>query len=251
MPPSAAGFPPLPPLVSGAAFLWLARIGGPGLPYDAGPLSSDEKDRAARFVFDRDRNRYIAARHVLRALLARYLGTEPAAVQFDYSRYGKPSIRSPEPSRVEFNLSHCEDWAVVGITTGARIGVDLERLRPLDDISGLALTCFSSAEIGHFNRLEADIRIEGFFNCWTRKEAFIKACGEGLSHPLQDFDVTLVPGEAARIVEIRDGGDPERWSLTAWRPIPGYVAAAAVDSAAVHFELAGVIDPLPAGSGTP
>lgn len=250
MPPSIPEFPSLPPLVSGAAFLWLARIGGSGLPYDAGPLSADEKERAARFVFDRDRNRYISARHVLRALLARYLETEPAAVQFDYTRYGKPSIRSPEQPRLEFNLSHCEDWGVVGITTGARIGVDLERLRPLDNISGLALTCFSSAEIGHFDRLEQDARIEGFFNCWTRKEAFIKACGEGLSHPLKDFDVSLVPGDEARIVEIRDGGDPGRWSVTAWKPLPGYVAAAAVDSTAVRFELAGVIDPLPAGAGT-
>jgi 4'-phosphopantetheinyl transferase len=201
-------------------------------------------------VFDRDRIRYRSSRRVLRTLLAHYLGTEPGAVEFDYSRYGKPSVRAASVPGLEFNLSHCEDWAVVGITLGHRIGVDLERLRKLDDISGLASTCFSPAELADFGGLAGDGRVEGFFNCWTRKEAFVKACGEGFSHPLKDFDVTLLPGEAARILEIRSrGGIPEEWSLASWAPLPGYVAAAAVDCTPMRFELAGVIDPLEAAAG--
>lgn len=235
----------VPSLNSGVVHLWLVRIGGACLDYDPGPLSPDERSRATRFIFDRDRNRYVACRYVLRSLLASYLGTLPESLLFDYTRYGKPSVRLPDNREdLQFNVSHSDDWALIAITTGHRVGVDIERLRELEDGEGIASRFFSEAEAAEFRRLPEEQRIEAFFNCWTRKEAFIKACGEGLSHPLEDFDVSLAPGQAARLLAIRgNGGSTEAWSLEAWTPLPGYAAAAAVDFKPMRFELVSVIDP--------
>ena len=236
---------PLPALRPGVTYLWTVWIGGRPTPGERSILSPDEAARADRFVFDRDRSRFVACRKVLRTLLSHYLGVQAPEVVLEYTRYGKPYLpRTSGREPLEFNVSHCEDWALIGITPGRRLGVDLERLRVLDDLDGLARSVFSPRELAVLAKLPEEQRSEAFFNCWTRKEAFIKACGEGLSHPLQEFDVTLAPGEPAAILAIRSGeGSVGDWSLTDLRLLPGYIGAAAADDAHMHFEMAGSIVP--------
>ncbi|MEX2553348.1 MAG: 4'-phosphopantetheinyl transferase superfamily protein, partial [Actinomycetota bacterium] len=162
----------------GVTYLWTAWIGGRPLPATRSILSPEEAARAERFVFDRDRNRFVAGRGALRSLLAHYQGVEPREVVLEYSHYGKPFLpRELGRDQLEFNLSHSDDWALIGITLGRRLGVDLERLRVLDDLEGLARTVFSRRELAELAEVPEPERTEAFFNCWTRKEAFIKACG--------------------------------------------------------------------------
>ena len=194
-------------------------------------LSSDERARAARFVFEKDRRTYTVARGVLRSLLARYLDVEPAAIEFRYGAHGKPSLaETPGGRDVRFNLSHSYGWALHAFAVGREVGVDVERIRPETDIMGVAEYSFSPAEVDSLMSVPEGQRREGFFNCWTRKEAFIKAHGEGLALGLSRFDVTLRPGEPAAL--LRFDADPEetaRWSMRALDAGEGYKAALAVE----------------------
>ena len=194
-------------------------------------LTPDEAARAARFYFERDRTHYIVARGVLRSILGRYLGTEPGQLRFSYTSYGKPALISTSGMRtLNFNLSHSHEIALVAVTRGREIGVDVEHLRA--DFAGaeIAERFFSAAENVALRALPPELRVEGFFTCWTRKEAYIKARGEGLSHPLDQFDVSLVPGGPAQLLRTRgDPRDLRRWSLKELYPGPGYVAALAAE----------------------
>ena len=227
----------LPEPAAGTVHYWSVDIGpGPG---GRGVLSEDEQERAARFVFDLHRNRYIACRSVLRSLLGRYLHASPAELVFDYTPYGKPEITG---SRIRFNVSHSEDRAIIALTLDDAVGVDVERLRPVQDCLGLAERFFSGPERARLESLPEELRNEAFLNCWTRKEAFIKAIGEGLSHPLDTFEVTLVPGKPARLVSAAGLTDPEQyWSLVNLLPAPGFIGACAVRRAGVEAQPAGVI----------
>jgi 4'-phosphopantetheinyl transferase len=192
-------------------------------------LSPDERRRAARFVFERDRRRFIAARARLRQLLGERLGVSPEKVQLAYSSAGKPSLAPGYERDLRFNLSHCEDVAVFAFADGREVGIDVEAVRELEDAGEIAARFFSPAEDEAYRGLPERERPQGFFNCWTRKEAFIKALGSGLSHPLDSFAVSLAPGEPARI--LRAGGVPgERcgWTLQGFVPGPGLVAAVVV-----------------------
>ena len=186
-------------------------------------LSEDERARADRFAFDRDRRRFIIARAHLRHLLAARLETAPEAIQFSYGARGKPSLRA---SDCRFNVSHCGDLAVFAFCRHREIGIDLESVRPLEDADAIAARFFSPRENAEYRSLPAAHRPQGFFNCWTRKEAFIKATGDGLAHPLDAFDVTLTPDAPARILRVGDTpGTACGWSLECFVPAPGYVAA--------------------------
>lgn len=194
-------------------------------------LASDERQRAARFAFDRHRRRYIVARARLRQLLGERLGVSPEKVNLAYSPAGKPSLAPGYERDLRFNLSHCEDVAVYTFADAAEVGIDVEAVRELDDADAVAERCFSPVEYDVYRGLPERERPQGFFNCWTRKEAFIKALGSGLSHPLDSFDVSLAPGEPARI--LRAGGVPgERcgWTLRSFVPGPGFVGAVAVQA---------------------
>ena len=194
-------------------------------------LAPDERTRAGRFLYEEDRRRYTVARGVLRSLLARYLDVEPAAVEFRYGAHGKPSLAETGGGRdVRFNLSHSYGWALHAFTVGREVGVDVERVRPNTDVMGVARHSFSPAEVEALTGLPAGQRREAFFNCWTRKEAFIKAHGEGIALGLSRFDVTLRPGEPAAL--LRFEGDPHevaRWSMCALDAGEGYKAALAVE----------------------
>jgi 4'-phosphopantetheinyl transferase len=194
-------------------------------------LTTDELSQAGRFYFQKDRQHFIVARGLLRAILSRYLDVEPGQLRFCYSDYGKPSLAPPSgPKTLNFNLSHSDRLVLYAVTRGREIGIDLERVRPVPEAEQIAERFFSAEENAVFRTLPARLKQEAFFTCWTRKEAYIKARGEGLSLPLDQFDVSLVPGEPAMLLSTR--GDPQeaaRWSLRELMPGPGYVAAIAVE----------------------
>lgn len=194
-------------------------------------LAPAELRRAERFLFRADRERFVIARASLRIILGRYLRSDPARLRFDYNAYGKPSLAGGDAGEtLRFNLSHSGDIALYAFARAREVGVDLERLTPGFASERLARRCFSAEELEAFRALPARRQTEAFFNCWTRKEAYVKARGEGLALSLHDFDVTFAPGEAARLLRVRGdgGGGPRRWSLSALTPAEGYVAALVV-----------------------
>lgn len=191
-------------------------------------LAPDELERARRFHFERDRRRYVVARGVLREILGRCLGLAPGLIRFAYNEYGKPSLRE-DAGGLRFNASHSAGAALYACTLGREVGIDIELLR--DDFASfeVAERFFSEAEVRSLGSLPAHLRTQGFFNCWTRKEAYIKALGEGLSHPLNSFSVSLAPGEPARLISTdTDRLEAARWSIVDLRPFEGYAAALAI-----------------------
>jgi 4'-phosphopantetheinyl transferase len=194
-------------------------------------LSAGEQTRADRFFFKRDRDHFIVARGVLRILLGRYLDRDPGRLRFCYSSHGKPALaRECGRDGLRFNLSHSHGLALFAIAWGRILGIDLERIRPDMANDQIAEQFFSPREIAMLRALPKNMETEAFFTCWTRKEAYIKARGEGLSLPLDEFDVSLAPGKPAELLGTR--GHPNevsRWSLQELVPGPGYVAALAVE----------------------
>lgn len=200
-------------------------------------LSADELQRAARFHFPRDRRRFIVARGILRDILSRYLEVSPSALAFRYSTYGKPSLADVAAhERLRFNLSHAHEMALFAVTCGREVGIDIEYLHRTIAYEEIAEHFFSTCERASLRAIPAPVKSQAFFNCWTRKEAYIKARGEGLSLPLDQFDVSLVPGEPAALLATRgDPLDTLRWSLQALAPHPDYVAAVAVAAQDWHL----------------
>ena len=192
-------------------------------------LSHDERDRADHFVFDRDRRRFTVAHGILRAVLARYHRVEPADMAFETARAGKPHLAPSRHGRfLQFNLSHSRGLALVAVTSGCEIGVDLEWLNDAVDIDQVASVVFSPVEIALMNRLAEPQKREAFFNGWTRKEAIVKALGAGLGYPVQQLTVSIAPNEPVRLKRAdRDAMSPSRWTLEALSPGQGYVAAVA------------------------
>ncbi len=205
----------------------------------AASLSPEEQARAGRFYFHRDRRRYMVSRGALRAVLGHYLERPAHAVEFGYTDYGKPFLPG---SDLQFNVTHSHELALIALCREQLVGVDVEYIhRRLPDAPALAARFFSEAENVVFNSVPPAEQLEAFYNCWTRKEAYIKAIGEGLSHPLDTFDVTLRPGEPARFLKIgEDEQEAGRWSLVAFRPGADYLAAlaAALAPAGRTFEIA-------------
>jgi 4'-phosphopantetheinyl transferase len=195
-------------------------------------LSGDERARAARFRFAELRTAFVAGRGVQREILSRYTGVPPHALAYRESAYGKPELDGPAAAAgIRFNVSNSGDLALYAVTLRREIGVDLERLKPMPDGIDIARRFFSAPENEVFAALPEDVRDLSFFHCWTRKEAYIKAVGEGLSMPLDRFDVAFAPGEPARILRTRGGPQDEaaRWSMLELHPGPGYVGALAVE----------------------
>jgi 4'-phosphopantetheinyl transferase len=198
----------------------------------ASSLATDERQRAERFHFERHRRQYQVGRGALRALLGGYLGSAARDVAFTYGPRGKPFLAGPAAAAggLSFNLSNSHELALVGFLRGPEIGVDVEHLKPMSDLEQIAERFFSESERVALRGLPAALKHQGFFNCWTRKEAYLKAVGEGLAAPLDSFDVTLVPGEPPRMLILR--GDAERagrWFFRCFRPADDYVGALAVE----------------------
>jgi 4'-phosphopantetheinyl transferase len=168
---------------------------------------------------------------VLRALLGRYLKLEPAKVQFVYNAWGKPTLAPGSgQAALQFNVSHSGELALYAFARQAEVGIDIEFIRTDLDYEEIAERFFSSHERATLRSLPAQVKGESFFRCWTRKEAYIKAKGQGLSIPLDQFSVTLRPGEPARLLHVQ--GDPQaaqRWSIQELAPDSGYLAALVVE----------------------
>ena len=194
-------------------------------------LSDGERQRADRFVFERDRRRFIAARARLREILGAKLATPPEKVEFTYNARGKPALaRKLWDLDLRFNLSHSEDVAVYVFAVGRDVGIDVEAVRVLPDADDVASRFFSARENAAYAALDERDKPQGFFNCWTRKEAFIKALGEGLHHPLDRFDVSLAPDAPAEILRVDDvDGSDCGWSLDSFTPFPGFVGAVVIE----------------------
>jgi len=193
-------------------------------------LSMDERRRSERFHFEEDRRRFIIRQGILRKILGRYLGVEPSRLQFCYGKNGKPALADTfGKEKVRFNSSHSEGLALYAFTHDREIGVDVEHIRDIPEMEQITERFFSARENAVFHTLPESKKKEAFFNCWTRKEAFIKATGDGLSLPLDRFDVSLVPGEPARLLGIDgDSKTASRWLLQDLKPAPDFAAAFAV-----------------------
>lgn len=201
-------------------------------------LSEDERARAARFHFAADRESFVVGRGAQRDILGRYLGAEPAAIRFDYSRYGKPSLAGPHHGALQFNVSNSHRVALYAVARSRRLGVDVELLNARHAGEEIAERFFSAAEVSSLRGLAPGARTAGFFNCWTRKEAYIKALGEGLSHPLHSFAVSLAPGSPAALLWADgDPSEPARWTFRELFPGPLYAAAVAVEGPPPTFRL--------------
>ena len=193
-------------------------------------LSPDELARAKRFVARGVRDRYITARAVLRNILARYVSEGPAALRFSYAEHGKPHLAHPGTS-IRFNVSHSHDLAVYALTPGQPIGIDVEYLyrRKIVDRLRIAYRYFSDREYNTLAAMPPYRRDQAFLACWTRKEAFVKAIGQGLTCPLDQFDVTVDPDSPAELLATRwDVSYAQRWSMTNIDPGPDYIGALAV-----------------------
>jgi 4'-phosphopantetheinyl transferase len=211
--------------------VWRARLDTPWSWTFDEALSLDDRTRADRFRFESDRRRFCMARASLRLILARYLKARPGRLQLDTSEYGKPFFADQKASQgLRFNLSHSNQLALIAITRDREVGVDVEYVRAdfvTDEVAG---HFFSRAEVQEFCALPPEMKTQSFFNCWTRKEAYIKARGEGLYCPLDQFDVSVASGTPARLLNSKiDSGEVMRWSFQDLYPAAGYAATLAVE----------------------
>ena len=217
-----------PPLGSGGIHVWAFPIEPEPdeLNRLAAHLSPEEMDRANQFRFPRLRERYIAGRGRLRLLLGRYLEFEPAQLRFDFTPRGKPLLSQ---SGIHFNLAHSNELALLAITKAAPVGVDLELIRPMPDGLEIARRFFAAGEVAGFDKVTANARDEAFFNLWTRKEAWLKATGDGISESLSKVELTFRAGEIPRVLAIDgDVSAAEEWSLHHLQPANGFVGALAI-----------------------
>lgn len=194
-------------------------------------LSDDEKIDAARFHFQTDRDRFIMSHGMLRKVLSQYLDVEPIRLTFSYGVYGKPALEGmPDGCSLCFNMSHSHDIALFALAWNSRIGVDVEYIRSIPDAEVIAKRFFAPQENIAFSAVPPDKKLEAFYNCWTRKEAFLKATGDGLSRRLDSFTVSLAPEKPALLLSVK--GDPletSRWHLSAFKPAHKYVGAFAIE----------------------
>jgi 4'-phosphopantetheinyl transferase len=213
-------------LEPGCVDVWAVRLDQNAAPLDwlRSLLSPDERARADRFHFERDRRRFTRARAVLRQLLGEYLGMSAREVRFSYGPNGKPALADAGAS-LTFNVSHSHELAVMAFGDGVEIGVDVEAIRAMDDAQDIATRFFSPRESAQLQSLPEAVRTAAFFTCWTRKEGYLKALGSGLAKPLDEFDVTFAPGEAAALAVAGDPRESARWTIAELLPAPGYVGA--------------------------
>jgi 4'-phosphopantetheinyl transferase len=212
--------------------IWKVSLGRPvRAGCEAGVLSPDEIARANRFHFDKDRIHFTQCRLALRSVLAAYIAVPASEIRFEYLNGGKPQLVADQnPRGIQFNVSHSGNMALLAIGDGYRVGVDIEKIRGDVDAIALAERFFSIRERNGLRALPDDLRVLGFFACWTRKEAFVKATGEGLSFPLADFSVTTHPDCDPELEEVRGNAEAHKqWFLADLSIVDGYRATVAVE----------------------
>jgi 4'-phosphopantetheinyl transferase len=216
-----------PPLGVDEAHLWRLDLDAAGSEAAADILSEEERARAARFHFERDRRRFIAGRAALRRILGAYLERAPTALVFVMGHHGKPELEDPG---LEFNLSHSGGCGLIAVTRGRRIGVDVEGIRTDFACEDIARRFFAPAEVKILAASPPDEYATAFFRCWTRKEAYVKARGDGLSLALDRFEVPLEATATRAIAScLDDPPESSRWSLREVLPRPGYLGALVVE----------------------
>jgi 4'-phosphopantetheinyl transferase len=212
--------------------LWVAALDRPADEVAAveALLSADERDRIARTHCPRTRTEFTVCRGLLRTLLASYLKVESVSIRFALGPAGKPELREPADANLHFNVTHSHGLAMFAVTRRCPVGVDVEHLRPMSDYLGLAERYFSPREVAILRALPDEERARAFFHAWTRKEAYLKARGVGLSYGLERVEVTLGPREPPQLLRL-DGEErlAQRWSLHNLEPAPGFVGALALE----------------------
>ena len=224
---------------TGRVDVWSVRLDEPAKPgSQVVVLSPDEIARASRFHFEKDRIHFTRCRSALRGLLAEYLAIPAAEIRFEYLTSGKPRLAAEQnPSGLQFNVSHSANMALIAVGSEHRLGVDIEKIRDDVDTTTLAERFFSLRERAGLQALPAHLRVPGFFACWTRKEAFLKATGEGLSFPLEDFSVTTHPDLDPEIEEIKGSTDEgKQWFLADVTVVDGFRATVARERSPYRVE---------------
>ena len=217
-------------LVRGDVRVWCARLSEDDQTVERAylKLSAAERQRAAQFWVPSARAAFVVSRGVLRALLAGLCGMPPEDVEFGYGPNGKPFLIGGARA-LHFNVSHSGDVAAYGVSVDGELGVDVEMHRPMPDMEPIARRFFSATEYEDLLRVPETERSAAFFDCWVRKEAYIKALGGGLSIPLDSFWVSLAPGQPAALLGVTDRSEePREWLLEAFRPAPDYSGAVAL-----------------------
>lgn len=229
-----------PPLAANEIHVWATTLAVPAESLESFSriLSPDETDRANRFKFQQHRNRYLAGRGALRSILAKYLGADAAGLRFDYLKNGKPALTEPfANSGIHFNLAHTGDLALVAVTRLGPVGVDVESVRPIKNVDDLVARFFSPRENELFQKVPDNAKPAAFFNLWSRKEALLKATGEGITRSLSLVEVSFLPGEPARLLAIE--GDEKRaaeWELRELTPANRFTGAVAVEEGTSKIE---------------
>ncbi len=226
------------PLESDEAHVWRVAfdVADARLPHYRLWLSEAERRQADRYRPPERRRQYTVMRAALRSILGRYLNVQPAAISFASGLEGKPEVAAPRDRGIEFNVSHSHGLGLCAVAR-CRVGVDLEYVeRRAGNMEEIVRRFFSPTEYALFMALPAAERREGFYNCWTRKEAFIKAIGRGLFAALDSFDVSLRPAEPPRILAVRDATEnAARWSLFSLKPDAKHTGALAVEGRAIRL----------------
>ncbi len=192
-----------------------------------------ELEKANRFHFENDRRRFQVCRGILKRILSWYLGVLPLDIRLTYTAFGKPILDNRVlTTALHFNLSHARNLALCAVTSNAAVGIDIEELRIIEDLESIARQVLRESELQMLLHLPAPRRLEAFFNAWTRKEAYIKALGYGLSYPIKDISVSLeTAGTFTSVYIADDGAENDRsWSLVGFKPFVNHVAALAVET---------------------
>ena len=217
--------PPLPALAQHELHVWRASLDAPPaiLRRVESTLNAGEKERAEKFLVPQARERFVAARGILRELVATYLEIEPEKVEFMYGPQGKPSLSAVHNSKVCFSVSHSREMGLFAFASDGEVGVDIEQVKP--DFKGMEIAAhfFSSEEIAALAKLPPELGVEAFFGCWTRKEAYVKARGQGLSIPLRSFTVSFA--DSKQLLRDETGA---AWSCCALEPARGFAGAVVV-----------------------
>jgi 4'-phosphopantetheinyl transferase len=224
----AEGLRDIDPISRGDVHLWTAFLetNQEGMDFYASILSKEEAERASKYVFQRDLTHFILCRGILRELLGYYLSVPEKSIEISSLASGKPALaKSLKNGDLSFNLSHSHGLAVFAFSIGRELGVDAEFIREDVEADEIARGYFSNAEREELRRLKGSDRAKGFFLCWTRKEAYVKARGKGLEIPLDSFSVTLTPGAEVRLTSA----DADRWSLHSLELATGWASALVVE----------------------
>lgn len=233
-------FPPMK-LASDEIHLWLGsrEVAGERWRRLDSVLSPDERDRGGRLRRSEDRRRFVAARGLLRHVLAAYAGAAPEQLRFTYGPMGRPRLAGPHAAEdLSFNLSHARHVLLVGVARGRPLGVDLEPIRPLSHLGALQRRVFSEGERETIDRLPAGERLTAFFSGWTRKEAFAKAVGDGVWASLGRVEVSVTPGDPPRLLKLDGSSDAAAgWSLFHVEPAPGFIGAVAAEGRGLRLSV--------------